>query len=147
LLGQFVEAHVLIAGESRHQGARGSWRASPDFERLSPSGLKLRMATRLSVLDGQIFLDAELHVHKGGSFGINLTPPHGQFSGHLHSAGRASLKPRGVVELGVEKWRAGPAKAPESENTVAISSATATTTKESTKTAHVFLPLSTCLFP
>src|ERR1700756_2152744 len=57
-------------------------------------------------LDGQVFLDAELHVHKGWIFGINLDAFHtANFWATFIAHGRAALKSRGVVELGMEVAR------------------------------------------
>src|SRR5258708_19236854 len=68
-------------------------------------------------LDGQIFLDAELHVHEGGIFGINLDALHtANFRATFIAHGRASLKSRGVVELGVEVARGAGKGAREREH-------------------------------
>src|SRR6267378_6505457 len=68
-------------------------------------------------LDGQIFLDAELHVHEGGIFGINPDALHtANLRATFITHGRASLKSSGVVELGMEVARGAGKGAREREH-------------------------------
>ena len=118
MLGQFVEAHVLIRGKNgSFGGASCTGRASLYFEVIVTERAETEDGHVAVRLDWQIILYAEFHVHKARIFEVDLYAFHAaDFRAAFVADSRASLQSRRVVELGVKVARRSGKSAGEREH-------------------------------